>query len=174
MSSSGSKDDERRRLGFTDLAVHLPVGILVAIAHDVPGLVERGRAQIRQDVVIARFLGKMAVEQGGRVARSGIERRVRRTLGVDGSGEEEAIISPRDVMPGAADGSIGVAAAEFMSSGDDLPIPGYDELAAPQIIERLAALQPDELERVELHERGHRRRRTVLGRIDQIRSGMAQ
>lgn len=50
----------------------------------------------------------------------------------------------------------------------ELPIPGYDTLAASQVVERLASLSPAELEAVRKHESATRRRRTVLHRIAQL------
>ena len=49
-----------------------------------------------------------------------------------------------------------------------LAIPGYDTLSASQVIPRLDALRPDELEAVRHHEAGHRARRTILSRIAQL------
>ena len=54
--------------------------------------------------------------------------------------------------------------------GRELPIPGYDTLAASQVVERLASLTPAELEAVRRHEAATRRRRTVLHRIAQLSS----
>lgn len=47
----------------------------------------------------------------------------------------------------------------------DLPIDGYDDLAARQVVDRLAALDRADLGRVEVYEREHRNRSTVLGKI---------
>ena len=49
-----------------------------------------------------------------------------------------------------------------------LAIPGYDALSASQVVERLAGLSPDELAAVRHYEAGHRRRRTILGKIEQL------
>jgi hypothetical protein len=51
---------------------------------------------------------------------------------------------------------------------DTLPIPGYDALSASQVVERLAGLQPDELDAVHAYETAHRGRRTILGKIEQL------
>ena len=51
-----------------------------------------------------------------------------------------------------------------------LPIANYDSLTAAQIIGLLDALTPTERDRVAEHEKAHRNRRTVLGRVDQLRS----
>ena len=47
----------------------------------------------------------------------------------------------------------------------DLPIDGYDDLAARQVVDRLAALDRADLGRIEVYEREHRNRSTVLGKI---------
>ncbi|HEX5614572.1 MAG TPA: hypothetical protein VFZ83_05410 [Acidimicrobiia bacterium] len=60
--------------------------------------------------------------------------------------------------------------ARDVSASDDLPIPGYDELSASQVVERLAGLSADELAAVRAYEAEHRKRRTILGKIDQLAS----
>ncbi|MFN8036205.1 MAG: hypothetical protein U0V73_09755 [Acidimicrobiia bacterium] len=62
--------------------------------------------------------------------------------------------SPAPAAPGAA----------------ELPIPGYDELSASQVVERLAGLAPAELEIVRRYELAGRGRKTILGRIEQLAS----
>jgi hypothetical protein len=49
-----------------------------------------------------------------------------------------------------------------------LPIPGYDALSASQVVERLTGLAPEELDAVHDYEASHRRRRTILGKIEQL------
>jgi hypothetical protein len=51
---------------------------------------------------------------------------------------------------------------------EQLAIPGYDALSASQVVERLAGLSSDELAAVRNYETGHRRRRTILGKIEQL------
>lgn len=52
----------------------------------------------------------------------------------------------------------------------ELAIEGYDHLAARQVVDRLDGLTTVELGAVERYEAAHRRRRTVLGKIEQLRS----
>lgn len=52
--------------------------------------------------------------------------------------------------------------------GHPLGIASYDSLAASQVIPRLDALSPAELEAVRSYEVGARNRRTILGRIAQL------
>jgi hypothetical protein len=51
---------------------------------------------------------------------------------------------------------------------ESLPIPGYESLAASQVIPRLAALSPEELRAVGAYERSTRRRQTILHRVAQL------
>ncbi len=52
---------------------------------------------------------------------------------------------------------------------DDLPISGYESLAAIHVVERLGSLTPAELELIERFETAHRGRRTILARVAQLR-----
>lgn len=76
---------------------------------------------------------------------------------------------------GAAAGASGGAGAE--GPGVDGPgvhslaIPGYDSLAASQVVQRLAGLSQDELEAVGAYEASHRNRRTILSRVRQLQAG---
>jgi hypothetical protein len=60
------------------------------------------------------------------------------------------------------------AASESVESEARLAIPGYDALSASQVVERLAGLSGEELAAVRHYETGHRRRRTILGKIEQL------
>jgi hypothetical protein len=51
---------------------------------------------------------------------------------------------------------------------DDLPIDGYDDLAARQVVDRLASLAPAELAVIDAYERTHRNRSTVRGKISTL------
>jgi hypothetical protein len=49
-----------------------------------------------------------------------------------------------------------------------LAIPGYDQLSASQVVERLDGLTPGELDAVRDYEIAHRGRSTILGKITQL------
>ncbi|HKH87228.1 MAG TPA: hypothetical protein VKA05_00300 [Acidimicrobiales bacterium] len=51
-----------------------------------------------------------------------------------------------------------------------LAIPGYDTLAASQVVQRLSSLRPDELDAIARYEVATRGRRTILHRIGQLRT----
>jgi hypothetical protein len=71
--------------------------------------------------------------------------------------------SPDTATPGSALRSSSAAAHD-----EPLPIDGYDQLSARQIVDRLGGLTPGELAAVARYERRKRRRQTVLGRIEQL------
>jgi hypothetical protein len=54
---------------------------------------------------------------------------------------------------------------------DSLPIPGYESLAASQVIPRLAALTTEELRAVGAYEQATRHRQTILHRVAQLLAG---
>jgi hypothetical protein len=53
---------------------------------------------------------------------------------------------------------------------ETLAIPDYDELSASQVVERLDGLGKAELDAVDAYESAHRGRRTILGKIEQLRA----
>ena len=53
---------------------------------------------------------------------------------------------------------------------DELPIEGYESLAASQVVLRLGSLTSDELKAVQSYEYSHRARRTILGKINQLQA----
>jgi hypothetical protein len=55
-------------------------------------------------------------------------------------------------------------------TGDGLAIPGYDALSASQVVQRLAGLSGPELEDVRAYESATRGRKTILNRVEQLRT----
>jgi hypothetical protein len=89
--------------------------------------------------------------------RAGTAGSTRRTAGTSGSRSARAVSGADAAEEPAAD-----------AGPPALAIPGYDTLSASQVIPRLDALRPDELEAVRRHEADHRARRTILSRIAQL------
>ena len=75
-----------------------------------------------------------------------------------------------DLVDPTEEVTISVEREEEELDGDGLPIAGYDQLAASQVIARLPGLSPSELDRIEAHEAAHRHRRTVLAKISQLQA----
>jgi hypothetical protein len=93
-----------------------------------------------------------------------------------GSGEidfDDLLARPPEPLEAGADPAGGDAAAsaeEPPANPGGLGIPGYDSLAASQVVPRLAGLSEEELAAVGAYESAHRARRTILTRVDQLRT----
>jgi hypothetical protein len=149
MSRPGNdRRDEARRLAddLIDYAVWAPLGAVVAIADELPELVRRGRERFGPHLAVTQMLGRLATDSVKRRA----EAFVRRTA---------------DRPPAARTPD---PAADTPETEPSLPIPGYDDLTATEIVARLPGLTRRELVAVRSHEMDHRARRTVLSRISQL------
>jgi hypothetical protein len=78
---------------------------------------------------------------------------------------------PPASAPVDSDASSGNGQRPPTPSSDDLAIPGYDALSALQVVQRLAGLEPDELEAVRAYEAATRGRKTILSRVAQLQTG---
>ena len=156
--------------------------------------IDRRQAQVQQRTTTARSIGQVAVTFGVPMVRQRVEREVDSareraqtflgTIGGTGDTNGAAPAAPERPAPasapngnrasvtdtgeGRADSSNGAQPNGAQSTDPGLPIPGYDSLSASQVVERLTGLAPDELEAVRSYEASHRKRRTILGKIDQI------
>lgn len=83
-------------------------------------------------------------------------------------------LPPAEAPSGSLAGAVAARATDQADppapEATDLPIPGYDTLAASQVVQRLASLRPDELDAVRRYEVATRGRRTILHRIGQLTS----
>jgi len=79
-----------------------------------------------------------------------------------------AVSSP---VSGGGRGGSGTGRASVLSASQ-LPIPGYDTLAASQVVQRLEGLSLAELDAVSAYEQSGRARKTILTRVSQLRSAL--
>jgi hypothetical protein len=139
-----------------DLIVAVPVSIAAALREIVPVDTRRlERAVSRNLGLIGRYAargGRSAGVPAASPAPDRVAAQVRRS---------EPDVDPTPVQHVEGDDTLDDASA-------DLPIAGYDQLSARQIVDRLDDLTPAELAHVEAYERANRRRQTVLGRIGQL------
>ena len=149
-----------------DACIFAPVGVAVTVMEDLPGLVDKGRGRVEQEISNARVAGEYVV---GRLQRrlterlEGIVPRAR-TNGSDPQTPEEPAetrlaVTPTPVRPGpdiADTTTVGAALAD------------YDTLSASQVVRRLESLGPDELRAVQRYEAATRNRRTILNRAGQL------
>jgi len=146
-----------------DLFVYAPLGLALTARDELPRLIERGRTQAEAQTTMARMIGRFAVTQG----QKELSKRLR---------PAPPPFSPqKHARTGAASAQKTTAAvsgngAARPASSDHLAIPGYDSLAASQVVPRLAGLSSEELEAVRAYESATRNRRTIIGRIQQLQS----
>lgn len=175
-------DDEQLTIErLIEIALFAPVG-LALIAHDrLPGELRRRRQALHNRVQLARVIGKFAVQQG----RAEFDRRAagaRRPGGgapadvpvsnaPSGTATTDATPPTRDPATAHRDiGGGGDVGGVQPPTVDDLPIAGYESLAAVHVVQRLGGLRPAELEAVRRFELTHRARRTILAKIDQLQA----
>jgi hypothetical protein len=88
-------------------------------------------------------------------------------VGSPASPADEIVPVRHHEVPGA---TVADAAPPAQDAPDvaTLAIPGYDSLAASQVVARLEGLTTAELEQVRRYEQANRNRRTVLGKVAQL------
>jgi hypothetical protein len=153
-----------------ELAVFAPIGFALEARRLLPSFVERGRAQVN----MAKMVGQFAVAHGQTTAAKQlgkVQEQAEAILGELGLGPAPASTSPEPapvVAPEEAAPSVRVAPRSGAAAAE-LPIADYDSLAASQVIPRLAGRSGAELDAVEAYEQAHRGRKTILGKVAQLR-----
>lgn len=159
--------------------LELPLVVLDEVIRAVPRLVDRTRSQVE----LARRVGGHLPCVGALLAHR-----------TDGPMPTHEAPQPVDVLRVVADDEAGPDRATGEADGvadhgladtdadeappaeppppeDELAVPDYDSLAASQVVPRLAALSPDELDAVRRYEAAHRGRQTILNRVAQLLAG---
>ena len=162
-----------------DLLVYAPLGLLVEARELLPKLADKGRQRMGGQVTVARMIGELAVRQGQKRAEKvfqqfreqqgwasrGPAKTAESTTTTNGHQPSSAAATPSSAAsppPAAAAGTTAPAASS-------LAIPGYDTLAASQVVPRLEGLSADELAAIQAYEEATRARKTILTRIHQLR-----
>ncbi len=133
-----------------DVLVFAPIGLGVKLVDDAPDAVERAR----QELSNARFIGRLAVTQGVAQIRENLEQRSvePETTTVSTAEQRDDIVDEPVDVPNVG----------------DLALPDYEHLPAIDIVAKLAGLDGAERDAIERYESAHRRRRTVLGKLEQL------
>ncbi|HET8929692.1 MAG TPA: hypothetical protein VFN21_03440 [Acidimicrobiales bacterium] len=157
--------------------LYAPIGLIAGASQVIPELAEQGRIQVAN----ARLMGRMATKVGSDKMAGHLGDVVAQTNGLL---VRFGLVPPAtpDVHPEASstaqrpEAPVVVARDPFESPVGDAPdaeelaIVDYDSLAASQVVPRLVALEPDELEAVRRYEFANRGRKTILGRVAQLQS----
>ena len=144
-----------------DYALYAPLGLALTVVEDLPELVSKGRARIGGQLTVARFVGRLAVGRARRRLDAALAPR---------ETSDQVIEAPAHVAPTPPPHDVPERPRRQAAppGAESLGIPGYDTLAASQVVARLAGLSPVEREAVRRYEEANRRRRTILTRIAQL------
>ena len=146
------------------LALTLPFEIGARVLASAPTSIEKARQQI----VLARFVGKLAVDRGAREVRQRLE-------GGPEALEPESLAKVPKPAPRAR--ATEDAIETFDSNGDaatpdqeSLALPDYDHLPAAHVVAKLPGLSQAERDAIENYEMNGRHRRTILGKLALLRA----
>lgn len=157
-----------------DLVLFGPLTLGACVVERIPAVADRAR----RELVLARIVGKMAVDGGARELRRRVREATRSEPSPDAATSAAA---PVDTAAGAEGSTTEVIAERGRpAAGDDgdvpdvpdaaeLALPDYDHLPASHVVGKLAGLSASERDLIERYERANRHRRTVLGKLDQLR-----
>ncbi|MFV2039249.1 MAG: hypothetical protein ACC660_03300 [Acidimicrobiales bacterium] len=160
MTNPDVPDDLARKL--LDLLIYAPIGLTLDAEALAPDLARRGR----QHCAAARQIGELAVKLG-------IKRldEVMAQISEPPNAETEQTPAPPDAGSGdQPDQTTPGTTPTTPASSSHLAIVDYDLLAASQVVKRLDALAPTELEAVRLYESSTRDRRTILHKIARLQT----
>ena len=143
-------------------ALTLPFELGARVLQVAPAGIEKARQQI----VLARFVGKLAVDRGTREVRQ------RLASEADVSSRESRGGSARSV-PGVAAPAAASVATDYSAGQETLALPDYDQLPAAHVVAKLPGLSQVERDAIENYETNGRHRRTVLGKLAQLRADEA-
>lgn len=139
------------------MSLAVPVEIGTRVFEQFPAVAER----VRSEIVLARFIGKLAVDHGVEELRD--------RLHPDVTGMPEPRVSPIIADDGSRD-DYDTAADIERPQLDTLALADYEHLSSAQIVAKLDGLDRAERDAIERYEHDGRHRRTVLGKLDQLRS----
>jgi hypothetical protein len=172
-SDETPSDEAAPALGPLDVFLFAPVGVALTVAEDLPGLIEKGRQRVEQEISNARILGEFVVTAG----QKDLAKRLGKLFG-QGRASDEGADDDTGVDEPKAEGG---EPATAWSSPKPKPaadpadqavveqtFAGYDTLSASQVVRRLESLDHTQLRAVHRYEASHRNRRTILNRTQQL------
>jgi hypothetical protein len=148
----------------------VPIELSSRLLEAVPVVVDKvpsATERVRREIVLARFLGKLVVDQGVRELRT---RLMPDDDDTSSPGSERTVHGPNDVpdqpstVPDIQHDSTSVDGAD----AETLALADYDHLSSAQIVAKLDGLDRAERDAIANYERAGRHRRTILGKLDQL------
>ncbi|HUS41549.1 MAG TPA: hypothetical protein VMY16_02675 [Ilumatobacteraceae bacterium] len=172
---SSRPDEPRPPLArLVELALVVPIEVSGRLIETVPGVVDKVPAaaeRVKREVELARFLGKMVVDQGVRELRTRLSPNERAGIGstptapTDGRSDapDRAEVEVEQSTPAA--GRVDAERPDVTT----LALADYDHLSSAQIVGKLDGLDAAERTAIERYEEVGRHRRTILGKLEQLR-----
>ena len=149
---------------LVELAVVVPVEVGSRLIEAVPVVVDKvpsAAERVKREIVLARFLGKLVVDQGVRELRS----RLTPEPDLDDRSADELEHREPD-----RDLTVTDVPTDDVPDVATLALADYDHLSSAQIVGKLDGLDDAEREAIERYETAGRHRRTILGKLDQLRT----
>ncbi|HYN32018.1 MAG TPA: hypothetical protein VES40_05295 [Ilumatobacteraceae bacterium] len=134
---------------------------MTTLLDQVPAAISR----VQREIVLARFLGKLVIDQSVREVRQRLESLV---APVEGA-EPIKPVKPIEPIEKGPVSDTGDSTAPQLGA-TTLALADYDHLPASDIVPLLAGLEPDERDAIEAYEIQGRNRRTILGKLAQLRN----
>ena len=157
---------------LVELAVVVPVEVGNRLIEAVPAVVDKvpsAAERVKREIVLARFLGKLVVDQGVRELRSRLTAEHSGSDSVAGETEPDRDDASAAAAQSPAVPPPAVAPADVPDVAT-LALADYDHLSSAQIVGKLDGLDDAEREAIERYETAGRHRRTILGKLDQLRA----
>jgi hypothetical protein len=149
---------------LVELAVVVPVEVGSRLIEAVPVVVDKvpsAAERVKREIVLARFLGKLVVDQGVRELRS--------RLTPEPDLDDRSADEPEHREPDR-DLTVTDVPTDDVPDVATLALADYDHLSSAQIVGKLDGLDDAEREAIERYETAGRHRRTILGKLDQLRT----
>ncbi len=191
MASEDRPDGKSPTDQLLELLVYAPVGMIYEYEDVLDKVVKRGKSQLQ----LARLIGKMAAKRGqneleenvGEVLETAAMTVARgitqfgQAVGLapaDSSETSQATEESPSAEPPPPPKKAPAKKAPAKKarpkketatkSGSPLPIAGYDDLKAKDIVDLVEDLSPTQRARVRTHEADNRARKTILAKIDRL------
>ena len=156
---------------LVEFMLFAPLGAALLLREQFPQFAVTGRERLESRVRVAKMVGEFAVKTGKQELERRLAGRTTPTAQASAPTTDPVVQTEATEVAEASTTATGRPHLEMNEPAvavADLAIPGYDSLAASQVVERLGSLAPDELDAVRRYELVGRHRRTILNRIDQL------
>ena len=188
---------EKEDLDLLDVMLYAPVGFLYEYRKVMPQLVKKGRSQMQLGMFIGRMAASKGGAGAERAAADALTTMATiAARGITEFGQAVGLAPPDDEAspsevittelppppppsarakptpdaPAKKKASKKPAKKAATSSGPRLPIAGYDELTAREVVALVADLTPAQRARLRKHEESNRNRKTILAKLDRLDS----